>query len=109
MTYSNLSPAALSAILALGVTDFIVSSNWNCDPVVGIRWLFRFSNGYAASVVKHSDSYGNNEDLWELAVKDRKNKICHTPVCGDYDKVVGYLTDGGVVKLCAETAALPVW
>ena len=34
----------------------------------GIQKLYRFDNGYGASVVKHPHSYGNDADLWELAV-----------------------------------------
>ena len=34
----------------------------------GRQYLFRFDNGYGASVVKHHGSYGSYDDLWELAV-----------------------------------------
>jgi hypothetical protein len=34
----------------------------------GIGFTFRFLNGYGASVVQHSGSYGGKSGLWELAV-----------------------------------------
>jgi hypothetical protein len=34
----------------------------------GVQKVFRFSNGYGASVVKHSFSYGSSLGIWELAV-----------------------------------------
>lgn len=34
----------------------------------GIHYVFRFENGYGASVVKGPRTYGGLQDLWELAV-----------------------------------------
>ena len=34
----------------------------------GTQKIYRFENGYGASVVRHKYSYGNKEGLWELAV-----------------------------------------
>lgn len=34
----------------------------------GTQRLYRFENNFGASVVCHSFSYGNEQDLWELAV-----------------------------------------
>lgn len=34
----------------------------------GVQKVFRFENGYGASVVKSPYSYGGDEGLWELAV-----------------------------------------
>lgn len=36
--------------------------------LVGIHYIFRFPNGYGASVVKIFGSQGYELDLWELAV-----------------------------------------
>ena len=69
----------------------------------GVHYLFRFENGYGASVIKTSYSYGHERDLWELAVvkfddKCRRNfEVCYdTPITED---VEGCLTDKEVRKL----------
>lgn len=74
-----------------------------------VQYLFRFENGYGASVVKHLGSYGRNQDLWELAV------ICW-PDAGDmfklnYDTsitmdVVGWLKDDDVNSLLERISQL---
>ncbi len=55
-------------------------------------WLKRymFSNGYGASVVCHSFSYGGNNGLFELAVLDKDGELTYdTPITND---VIGHLT-----------------
>lgn len=77
----------------------------------GIQKLYRFPNGYGASVICTRDSYGGRDGLWELAVLrwvgpglDREDRVLDetTPV-GD---VSGYLTDGEVEELLLEIAHL---
>ena len=34
----------------------------------GVQNVYKFDNGYGASVVQHEFSYGSHENLWELAV-----------------------------------------
>ena len=58
------------------------------------QYVFRFDNGYGASVIKHAYSYGYEEDLWELAVLEFYDGDYH--ICYDTeitDDVIGYLTD----------------
>ena len=69
----------------------------------GSQYLFRFANGYGASVIKHNGSYGYTKDLWELAVirfededNDSWNLTYHTPITDD---VEGHLTDEEVCDL----------
>lgn len=67
----------------------------------GIQYLFRFDNGYGASVVKHHGSYGSYDDLWELAViyfdGDIKWHITYnTPITDD---VEGFLNNEDVCNL----------
>ena len=67
----------------------------------GIQYIFRFENGYGASIVKHSFSYGHEKDLWELGVlfnygEDRWHLTYETPITED---VEGNLTDEDVRNL----------
>jgi len=66
----------------------------------GVQKLYRFDNGYGASVVRHEFSYGHERGLWELAVidfsvEDDDNWVIDytTPITND---VLGYLSDEDV-------------
>ena len=67
-----------------------------------LHYIFKFDNGYGASVVKNSGSYGNKQDLWELAVIEFVDKyeweLCYLTeiTCND---VAGYLTNDEVLDL----------
>lgn len=67
------------------------------------QWIFKFSNGYGASVVKHFGSYGFEDDLFELAVIYFDGNNWHltynTPITND---VIGYLTNDEVLELLKE-------
>ena len=73
----------------------------------GVQKLYKFSNGYGASVVRHSFSYGGDEGLWELAVirynGDHFDIYYSTPIAGD---VLGYLSEEDVDAILDEIAAL---
>ena len=60
----------------------------------GQRKLYKFSNGYGASVIRNSASYGNEEGLWELAVLGTDGEIDYTTSIAD--DVLGYLTENDV-------------
>ena len=54
----------------------------------GFCYVFKFSNGYGASVVKHQQSVGYEDNLWELATikfdGDKWNLVdYHNPNCID--------------------------
>lgn len=56
----------------------------------GYQLLYKFDNGYGASVVKHDFSYGGKDDKYEIAVLDQDGELCYdTPITSD---VIGYLT-----------------
>lgn len=56
----------------------------------GYQLLYKFDNGYGASVVKHDYSYGGKDDKYEIAVLDQDGELCYdTPITSD---VIGYLT-----------------
>jgi hypothetical protein len=71
----------------------------------GDQWTFRFPNGYGASVIRSSISYGGPDGLWELAVLDGDGDITYdTPVTGD---VLGHLDEKAVVEALHRVAELP--
>lgn len=83
----------------------------------GVQELYRFDNGYGASVVRHMHSYGGPDGFWELAVINWNRGKGH---CGkghwefDYtthitDDVLGYLTRANVDEILEEIQALDVW
>ena len=70
------------------------------DFTEGYHYIYKFANGYGASVVKHSFSYGHEQDFWELAVTKYDESgnwdICYsTPITSD---VLGYLSDEEVYE-----------
>ncbi len=79
------------------------------DPA-GVQKLYRFPNGYGASVIRTQSSYGGRSGLWELAVIkycgdgiDAFHLTYETPITDD---VVGYLTDEEVDKLLTQVEEL---
>lgn len=63
----------------------------------GHRFEFQFENGWGASIIRHSGSYGGRQGRWELAVLDSTGEIrMDTPITGD---VVGWLTEPEVLTL----------
>ena len=70
----------------------------------GIQRIYKFKNGYGASVVMHDYSYGGKNGLWELAVLDSDDNLCyHTPVTQD---VIGYLNDTQLQSYLKEISEL---
>lgn len=62
-------------------------------------------NGYGASIICHSGSYGGDEGLWELAVLGHDGHLTYdTPITSGF---VGWLTEAKVSELLAQIAALP--
>lgn len=70
----------------------------------GVQRRYVFPNGFGASVVRHSFSYGSEQGLWELAVTDENGKLTYdTPITDD---VIGHLDDDAVHDLLAAIAHL---
>lgn len=64
----------------------------------GTQRVYRFPNGYGASVINHSFSYGNHLGLYELAVL-KFNNDDNFEICYDTnitDDVIGYLDEDKV-------------
>ena len=61
----------------------------------GHGYIYEFNNGFGASVVKHSGSYGNDRGLYEIAVLDSDGDLCYsTPITDD---VIGYANEEKVL------------
>lgn len=74
----------------------------------GVQALFRFENGYGASVIRGPYTYGGPEGLFELGVivwgGNNYELTYDTPLTDD---VIGYLSDAEVVQLLDDIEALP--
>ena len=76
----------------------------------GVHYVFRFENGYGASVIKAYWTYGGMKDLWELAVirffgeeNDEYKLDYDTEIT---DNVCGYKTDDDIRELLARIKEL---
>lgn len=76
----------------------------------GIQRIYRFDNGYGASVIRFDGSYGYEDGLWELAVIQFKDDsmskfdlVYDTPITSD---VLGRLTEEEVEHVLKEIEAL---
>lgn len=70
----------------------------------GVQHLFKFANGYGASVVRHPYSYGGDSGLWGLAVLDSAGSLTYkTPITND---VLGRLTEDEVAETLDQIVAL---
>lgn len=65
--------------------------------------VYKFDNGYKASVVCNSGSYGGNDGLFEVAVMKNGEIVYDTPVTND---VVGWLDFAGVADILEKIKAL---
>ncbi|MFL9904551.1 hypothetical protein PQR71_41565 [Paraburkholderia fungorum] len=73
----------------------------------GTQHVYRFANGFGASVVRHQFSYGHEAGMWELAVVefdgDKWEITYDTGITGD---VIGRLSETEVSELLDQIAAL---
>jgi len=70
----------------------------------GYQLVYKFDNGYGASVVKHDFSYGGKNGQYEVAVLDNEGALCYdTPITSD---VIGYLTMTEVDKILVNISHL---
>ena len=87
------------------------------SPRESVQYLFKFDNGYGASVVKGVGTYGYREDLWELSVLifDEPDGDPYEEYCSYYnaydtpitDDVLGYLSDADVRETLDKIKELP--
>jgi hypothetical protein len=65
--------------------------------------VFKFDNGYSASVVSNAMIYGGKDGLFEVAVMKDGKIVYDTPVTND---VVGWLDFAGVADILNQIKAL---
>ena len=80
-----------------GYEEYLVSEGGNFFG--GYAYEFKFENNYGASIIKHCFSYGNEDDLFELAVLYDSKITYSTEITGD---VLGYLTNEDVLFYLSE-------
>jgi hypothetical protein len=73
----------------------------------GVQAIVFFDNGYGASVIKGTGSYGVDDDLYELGVVKADGDswdLCYTTeITND---VIGYLSEEEITNLLQEIEAL---
>jgi hypothetical protein len=76
----------------------------NDEFMSGKKSRIQFDNGYGASVVSHSFSYGGKLGLYEIAILDNEGDICYdTPITDD---VIGHLTEEDVTEVLIKIQSL---
>jgi hypothetical protein len=74
----------------------------------GIQKIYKFPNGYGASVVKHEGSYGYDLDKWEIAPLGSNNEFIGISILGWHDDVQGHLNDPEVDRILKQIADFEV-
>lgn len=76
------------------------------DPLsrTGKRARIHFDNGYGASVVSHTYSYGGPQGLYEIAVLRGDDLVYNTSITDD---VIGHLTEDEVTEVLKQIQQLP--
>lgn len=98
MSYTRMNPIYLE-------TMKLVSTKFEEDYHFhdGIHYVANFATGFGISIIKHSSSYGHEDDLWEIAVLKDGKLFYRTPVADD---VVGWLNDEQVLSYFIRIAKL---
>ena len=82
--------------------EFLVESNDNVNG--GIQKVYKFPNGYGASVIKGPYTYGGKKGLWELAVLKGEELCYDTDITSD---VIGHLNDPEMDAVLRQIERLP--
>ena len=100
--------AGTIAPLPIEVQPWRINDYASESPYGNKQWIYRFGNGYGASVVQGAYTYGGSVGLFELAVLtfdgDEHHLTYATPITDD---VIGHLSVEEVAALLVQIAALP--
>lgn len=72
--------------------------------------VFKFPNGYGASLIQGPNSYGGTDGLFELAIIEFTNEVLPWSISYDTpiaDDVLGYLTEDTVMDTLNQIYKLP--
>ncbi len=72
----------------------------------GVQHVYKFPNGYGASVVKHDGSYGGTKGLFEIMVSDSTGGVELPGITEEGDTVKGFLTLEDVSAICKKMTAI---
>ncbi len=78
------------------MNEFLVETN---KMHGGIQKVYKFENGYGASVVRHEGSYGYADGKWEIAPWDSDKEFIGMTYLDWSDDVKGYLNDPEVDRI----------
>ncbi len=76
--------------------EFLVETN---QMLGGIQKIYKFENGYGASVIRHRGSYGFEEGKWEIAPWDSQREFIGQYMLDWSDDVKGRLNDPEVDRI----------
>tara|TARA_Y100001937_G_scaffold110238_1_gene155623 strand:+ start:787 stop:1044 length:258 start_codon:yes stop_codon:yes gene_type:complete len=65
----------------------------------GLQKVYKFENGYGASVIRHKGSYGYQKGLWEVAPWDEDRQFIGMTYMEWSDDVKGHLNDPEVDRI----------
>ena len=83
--------------------DEVITTDVYNKPAM--QHIYLFANGYGASVIRNSYSYGHEYGLYELAVL-KDGRLCYsTPITSN---VIGYLTADEVAEHLSQIEELPM-
>lgn len=82
--------------------EFLVESNDNVNG--GVQRVYKFPNGYGASVIKGPYTYGGKKGLWEVAVLKGEELCYDTDITSD---VIGHLNDPEMDAILRQIERLP--
>jgi hypothetical protein len=69
------------------MNEYLIEKN---KMMGGIQKVYKFPNGYGASVIQHKGSYGYVKGQWEVAVLHEEQLCYSTSITSD---VIGHLND----------------
>jgi hypothetical protein len=102
MNYTNLTPETLISLLSI-CDSYIYREHYN-----GHHWRFFLANDFYVSLAKHEGTYGEERDLWEVALLQHRENDNWSFCYSDEDKIAKFLPEfvEGICPACSEEDVL---